>query len=481
MKKLLKSSVAFISLSAITFPALALTPDEVLSFVKEDIQDAGFTLKDENISRKNGSILIKDTIMNKDGFTLFIPSVILKPVGSSVDILFPGKINGRGNSGESVVLDLSASKLRLNDSVLPSMLGNIFGNFEGDVSVKISNKELEIPEYTDFFIKGINLSVSEGVSSGFGKAELTTSDTFFAFSGNVDGEDLVIKAQYGPSVSVFGVSDVSLFSSDDPVKLISNGVDLFLSSSQDFGKYTVLMNSSDQMVKTSWGITKTDIRLDRMGLSYNVEANSFIFDFNRLSNMPLDLSGTLGKLFINFKLPLFNQNKEESVDLSFGLLNTSISSENYQNIPLELKPFLDQEVNINASATATVTMKEDFWPQSIDSMGNYKPYVNMIKDVTINKLSLQLGQSKLNATGVMNMNGESMFNIQPGKAKAFVKLTGIDNLFDILVRSGITSSDETSMASIMLRGVAKPGESSTLSYDIEMDGPGSIKINGNKF
>lgn len=439
-----------------------------------------------NVVETPTSITVSNLVMEttSDGKTLttVFPEINITDDDYGVTITMDGTIVGADTAGQSFGLDLSGAALFLEDTTDLGIIGPFSILYEGPLALDLSVAEDD--EFYQVAVDSENLSIDipQGDENGTGTAHVLMEDTRISYIGDfkqksdeksMRGE---YTSQYGAMALDLEITDIAKFYTGDPVTAISNGANLFLETTQQPGSSK--MKTDDGLsVSTNWAETDTQISLDREGFKYSFDMGEMDIDAQNKTenkNMKASFEGASGNLLV----PMFANGQEQKAKLSIKANDLIIDAQG-NDIPAEVKPYLGKSMSLDIQTQADMTLENDIFPKSQKSNPEDVISAGTITGAQVEKLLVEFGDSSLEGTGDILFTGTNMVDIQPKSGTADVAMKGVEAILDIAVMSGAMGEQNKTMTMMMLRGMAKPGDVSTLNYTLKLNEDGTTTLNGN--
>lgn len=469
--KLLTSTAILL---ALTSAAQALTPQEVWDQWKPIVMMTEPTTLTE--TQTEGALVVENITWEENGNLITLPQIVFQPNGNNVTVTVPQPMTIVSTAGESGQLSINGPLL-LSDAAMPGVFGSMAASWNGSMAGTMT-----IPAegmVASMMFNDMVIDAPAGNSDG--SATLTFDAGMMEMDGTQEGMSEPFLEFYSAwSKSLVTVSDAASLYMGDPVRAISQGTNIDVTSSQGEGRYSLTIPGEGQSAASQWSDATGTMRLDREGFFYEFMMgpmmSTMISDDPDMPTMQSSTQGMSGA----FKMPLFATQGTQDIILKLNMDTFQIQADSLPDVPQEAMALVQEPMMLNLDVSAQMRLNEDLWPTSMAQEPN-PAMAGTIESVSINTLDVSIGETRAQGVGALMVMGDTFMNMMPAMGEGTVTLTGVPSLLTKATNAGLMTPQDRSMAEMMLRGFAKPGETDPLSYTIQMLQNGQMTVNGNPF
>jgi hypothetical protein len=458
-----------------TSPAFALTPDDVWAAWSPWLEAEGYT-PTSTMSEGGGIVVLGLTKTDETGVFL-APTMRLMPDGDSVVVSLPDPITFTGADSARMALDASQMELRLDDAANPGALGAVAGVLTGDLALELSDTSGDEAMSGSFALQGVSIEAPEG--DGNDGAEVTTAFQSMRFTFDLPAPEgrMQVAGENGAFEGVFAVEGLEALAGADPVAAISQGTNLRAVGTHGAGTYTIVHPTEG--ANQSWSDGAFEASLDRSGVAYDTAMNGVAMD-GALPDGMGTFAATASQMAFGVAMPLFAQGEEQPARMDLTIADLVVDAAG-TNLPPEMKAMFAEPMGVVLAVTAQVDLFRDLFPVSMAADPENPETAGRVTSATLEKLDVSFAGSTAQATGETMVDGSNFADSKPGQAKGNVTLGNVVSAMDVLEGAGVIDESVRGMAEGMLRGFAKPGETDTLTYDLETDDWVGFSVNGTRF
>jgi len=486
----------------LALPSYALTPEELWAQWSASLQAQGVEVPADTAPDADGVLTITDltTDTGTDG-TLRIPELRLVPQGDAVQVQMPRPLEASGADGSTITIDLSGIDAVVGDAEQPGILGDFTLTATGTASIKghIQKKAGNDTEATDdpaateaddmgaehevvpvditFEGQAQGIEVEIGTTNDAGDSQATLSmagGTLRAEGSNIQGAPFSMAVENGPALTTLAIEGMEQGWWADPIAAISAGSNIHLTMAQESGSYAV--KNGDEDTWTRWTRADVQMGIDRTGFHYGAEVGDLE------SGGTLPDSGSFGmtaaRMAFTMAMPLFASERAQTGAFSMLFADARLTA-SIPDAPAEVADLLKDPIQAEIAATADIELDQDLWPTAMDAQPTDAGEHMRITNIHLDKGLVEAGGAKATATGTMELVGPNVSQSVPGVGEAEVVLHGAEALLDRIAAMGLIDAAQRAQTSMVLRGLAKPGDTDPLTYDIVQSASGELTINGN--
>lgn len=480
----------------LALPSHALTPEALWAQWSASLKAQGMEVPTDAAPDADGVLAITDltTATGTDG-TLRIPELRLVPQGEAVQVQMPRPLEASDADGSTTTIDLSGIDAVVGDAEQPGILGAFTLTATGAASIKghlqkeaaddtVATDTDDTAEGADALpvditfegqARGIEVEIGTTNDAGDSQATLSMAGgTLRAEGRNVQGAPFSMTVENGPALTTLAIEGMEQGWWADPIAAISAGSNIQLTFAQESGSYAVKNGAEDTW--TRWTRADVQMGIDRTGFHYGAEVGDLE------SGGTLPDSGSFGmtaaRMAFTMAMPLFASERAQTGAFSMLFADARLIA-SIPDAPAEVAELLKDPIQAEIAATADIELDQDLWPTAMDAKPTDAGQHMRITNIHLDKGLVEAGGAKATATGTMELVGPNVSQSLPGAGEAEVVLHGAEGLLDRIAALGLIDAAQRAQTSMVLRGLAKPGDTDPLTYDIVQNASGELTINGN--